>query len=85
MTTHNYAKIDGRMHYNWRWERLMIAHELGYLYISQSIVGTYRRTKSGIKTGQLCGGISAEAVRMFLNKIGEPIESPGGWRGGIKT
>ena len=75
---HDYAKIDQESTFCWRDERLERAKELGYDYISESIVKTYRKTKSGRKTGKILCGLSDINIRWFLNKIGEPVRGPGG-------
>ena len=69
---HNYQKIDQAMEFNWRAERLAIAQQRGYQYISESIVKTYRKLKSGVATSIYLGGIvGAPGILLFLKKIGE--------------
>ena len=81
---HDYAAIDAEFKFNWRDERLDLSRRYGFRHISESIVKTYRSTKSGRKTGALLGGLSSGAVIMFLRKIGEPVNGPGGFRPGDK-
>ncbi len=76
---HNYRLLDEKFHYQQRQERLEAAQALGFEYISESIVKTYRAYKSSTKTGALLGGLSAQAILQFLGKVGEPVNSKGGW------
>ena len=69
---HNYKEIDRTAEFNWRSERLAIAQKMGYKYISESIVKTYRKLKSGVATSLYLGGIvGAPGILLFLKKIGE--------------
>ena len=79
---HDYKKIDEKMRYLFRSDRLAAARRWGYRYISESIVKEYRKTKSARKTGARLGGLTADAIRAFLHKINEPDTGPGGYRPG---
>ena len=79
---HDYKKIDAKRQYHWRQERLEAVQALGYQYISEFIVETYRSTKSGRKTGIIHGGMTGNGIRAFLKSIGEPLAGPGGFRPG---
>ena len=76
---HDYQKIDLERNYNWRDERIETAKKLGYQYISESIVETYRKVRSSRKAGQILGGFTSQALLRFLHSIGEPTLPPGGW------
>ena len=77
---HNYAKLD-KLYYlaNWRQERLALAKELGFDYISESTIKLYRKHKSLRVVGKILG-VSDICIRQQLEKFGEPRMPPGGWR-----
>jgi len=80
---HNYKEIDRTVEFNWRDERIAIAKKLGYKFISESIVKTHRRLKSGVATSLHLGGIvGAAGILLFLKKIGEIKKKEGETDGG---
>jgi hypothetical protein len=79
--THDWEQIDRSFRYNWYDERIARARELGFAYISESMVMVYRMTGSCRLTGKLLTGITPEGVRQFLLKIGEPLVGRGGYHG----
>ncbi|MGD2065844.1 MAG: hypothetical protein PVI43_01575 [Candidatus Bathyarchaeota archaeon] len=78
---HDYAKIDREYQFNWRKERLEIARALGYRYISESIVETYRKSKGSEETTRILGSMTTgNNLLHFLMLIGEPRKQRGGRR-----
>ncbi len=68
---HNYQNIDLMTRYHFRRDRLARARANGYESIAQFIIETYRKTKSALRTGEICG-MSNTGVLHFLRKNGEP-------------
>ena len=72
-----YEKYDKIGNFNWYEERLERAKELGYNYVSESIIQTYLKTKSARKTGKILCNLSSGAVYDFLHKIKFPVNRRG--------
>lgn len=70
-------RLDLGYRFKHRQDRLRIARELGYLYISQAIICEYRKLKSTILVGELLG-LTSPSVLVFLRWAGEPMAHQGG-------
>ena len=81
MIRHNYKKLDESINFNFREDRLKDAWHLGFKYISEALIKTYRKTKSAKKTAKILK-ISDGCVFYELIKFGEPRNGRGGYRPG---
>ncbi len=73
----DYKKLDKTYRFNKRKIRLQIAKSLGYDYISEAIIKTYRETKSLSKTAKIFNYYDDSSVFHIMQKLKEPINSPG--------
>ena len=73
----NYAHLDKTRNYNFRAEREELAEKLGYGFISESIVETYKKTGSTRETAAILG-MSFTAILMDLRRCGIKLKGRGG-------
>jgi hypothetical protein len=73
----DWQKIDNDYKYSYREDRLKVANNMGYNYISECTAKLYEKHQSTNKVSQLIG-ISAAGVTQELRKIGIKLRSRGG-------
>jgi hypothetical protein len=77
LKTHDWEQFDNNYMYNYRNDRLKIAQELGFSYISEATVKLYRKFQSLNKVGKILE-ITGHTVGRELMAIGEPRRKRGG-------
>lgn len=73
----DWAQLDKTYKHNYYEDRLKIANDLGYDYISEAVIKSYRKNQSCKKTGELFE-MSAPGISSMLKIFKEPLRGPGG-------
>jgi len=77
----DWKALDKKINYNFRADRLSVAKELGFQYISECTVKLYFREMSTQKVGDILS-CSGEGIMSELERCGVPRQKHGGWRPG---
>ena len=77
----NWKALDKKINYHFRNDRLSVAKEMGFQYISECTVKLYFKHMSTHKVGRILG-CSGEGIMSELQRCGVPRQKHGGFRPG---